>query len=110
LDGVTVERSVELFVSPRRQRTQLLENRPNPFNPATTLRFEAGMPGRYVLSILDVAGKKVQEFSIYAAGGDLIEQRWMGLDQSGQAVASGVYYVKLSAPDGELSQRITLLK
>lgn len=90
---------------------RLLPVFPNPFNPATTIRFELDRAGRVRLAIHDVEGREVRTLAsgMMDAGGHAVA--WNGVDSNGRRVTSGVYFVRLSA-DGIDSQvrKVVLLK
>jgi hypothetical protein len=75
--------------------TRLLGAAPNPFNPQTTIRFTLAEAGPAVVSIHDLAGRRVRVLTsgTLAAGGH--EVIWNGADEHGTAVPSGVYLVRL---------------
>lgn len=79
---------------------RLLPNAPNPFNPATELRFALDLPGEAALNVYDLQGRLVRAFTAarFEAGTHAVT--WDGRDASGRAVASGVYEVVLSARVG----------
>ena len=91
-------------------RTELLANVPNPFNPSTELSFMLAQPGDVRLQIYSVQGRLVATL----VNGELAAGRhdvtWHGLDDSGRAVASGAYIVRLDADGDTQSRRITLMK
>ncbi len=74
----------------------VISNTPNPFNPATTIRFELPVPGVASLRVYDIAGRLVRtllaESETPAGAGRLV---WRGVDDQGRAVASGTYFVRL---------------
>jgi hypothetical protein len=78
---------------------------PNPFNPATTIRFELPEAQLVRLQLLDVRGRHVATLldGERPAGPHTIE-----LDGAG--LASGIYVVRLSAGRQSERRRITLLK
>lgn len=91
-------------------RISLSRNFPNPFNPETTLELFLPRPGKASLAIYDVSGRKVAsvldewlEAGAHTAG-------WDGRDRYGNAVASGIYFVKLEACGQERRTRIALLR
>ncbi len=91
-------------------RTRLLANLPNPFNPSTELRFVLASAGEAELTIFDVAGREVRRFvrpGLSAGPHSLV---WNGQDERGRTVASGVYIVKFRSGATQDSGRITLLK
>ena len=101
----------DLPVAPRPVLSRLLPNVPNPFNPSTTIRFDLAGSGNVDLRVFDVRGRLVRALAtgaVYVQGRH--EVVWDGRDEHGQAVASGVYVVELTAGDARQSQRIMLLK
>ena len=74
---------------------RLAGNFPNPFNPRTQVRFTLAEPGEIRLFIYDVRGSRVKRLAdgLWPAGSH--ELRWDGDDDSGEGVASGVYFIRL---------------
>lgn len=68
---------------------------PNPFNPQTTLHFELVRPGRAVLEIFDLAGRRVRTLVSAELPAGAHALRWNGTDDSGRALASGGYLGRL---------------
>ena len=64
---------------------------PNPFNPATTLRFRLTTPADYRVRICDLRGRAVWDTGVLT--GDAGEQRvtWRGIDTAGRAAPAGGY-------------------
>ncbi|MBK9302499.1 MAG: VCBS repeat-containing protein [bacterium] len=90
---------------------RLLEPYPNPFNPATTLRYDLPRSGRVELRVYDVAGRLVRTLragEVEAAGRR--EAVWDGRDDAGRAAAAGAYLVRLSANGETLGRRLLLVK
>ncbi|MCB9511590.1 MAG: S8 family serine peptidase [Deferribacteres bacterium] len=75
----------------------LFESYPNPFNPATELRFRLPSPGTVRLAIYDILGKQVK--LIFDGRTESVEQRhrWQAVDGRGAPVSSGVYFAMLEA-------------
>ncbi len=88
----------------------LQPNRPNPFNPVTTISF--GMPamGRAELSVYDVSGRLVATLYDGEAEPGFHHVTWNGENSSGVKVASGVYFSRLTALGEERSHKMILLK
>ncbi|HEX5130973.1 MAG TPA: FlgD immunoglobulin-like domain containing protein, partial [Candidatus Krumholzibacteria bacterium] len=112
----TVDRSGDEFASapviihvPSAALT-LLPNVPNPFNPATTLRFVVPARDHVSLTIYDVAGRYVTTLvdAVRAAG--MNEAEWTGKDDNGNSVASGVYVSRLRVGTRSVSRTLVLLK
>ncbi len=83
---------------------------PNPFNPATTLKFTTGLAGRVTVTVFDVAGRKVRDLldEVLPAGGH--EVRWRGQDDKGRAAATGIYFLRVKAGDQVQVVRGALVK
>ncbi|MDP6418914.1 MAG: C25 family cysteine peptidase [Candidatus Krumholzibacteria bacterium] len=92
----------------------LYANFPNPFNPSTTIRFvtPAGsgtLPVR--ISIHDVRGRSVKVLHDgEMARGSMQELNWDGLDSSGMALPSGIYFTRLEIDGDSFSRKMLLLK
>lgn len=89
---------------------QLFQSYPNPFNATTRIAFEIPTASRVELEIFDLSGASVCKPAEgwYPAGHyDLI---WNGTGESGEAVASGVYFYRLKAGAGSEVKRMILLK
>jgi hypothetical protein len=85
-------------------------NRPNPFNPMTTIRYAVPARGKVELSVYDVAGRRVAtlvEGEVEAGSHAAV---WNGTTDSGEAVATGVYFARLSAAGETRTQKMILLK
>ena len=88
----------------------LAQNFPNPFNPATTISFDLASESEVSLVIYDGAGQVVRQVvqgQTYGAG--QYNAHWDGLDNSGNAVASGVYIYELRAGTFSSMKKMTLL-
>ncbi len=90
----------------------LFASRPNPFNPATAIRFriDRGEPLPIQVAIFDPAGRHVRR--LYSGPADPGSHRlaWNGRDDGGTPVASGTYFVRLVVGNVGLSEKITLLR
>ena len=98
---------------------QLMLNYPNPFNPETWIPYQLSFPTNVRFSVYDSTGKLVRRLLLgYKTAGFHNSPKdavyWNGRDQSGQVVASGVYYGVLeTGEDFKVSsqyQTIVLLK
>ncbi|MDD3523822.1 MAG: M6 family metalloprotease domain-containing protein, partial [Candidatus Cloacimonetes bacterium] len=72
----------------------LEQNYPNPFNPTTTIRYSIDEPGPVSLDIYNIKGQLVK--SLYRGTGEVGSHSaiWDGLDKSGNACSSGVYFYR----------------
>ncbi|MFH1690217.1 MAG: agmatine deiminase family protein [Candidatus Eisenbacteria bacterium] len=89
---------------------RLEQNRPNPFNPVTTLAFELPASGRVELRVYNAAGKRVATLIDGRAEAGRRSVSWRGLDDGGRPVASGVYFFRLTHDGETVSRKGVLLK
>ena len=87
----------------------LMPNVPNPFNPRTTLRFRLDRPDRVRLEIVDSRGRRVRNLLDTNLDAGEHQKVWNGLDDSGRAVASGVYRMVLIEESGQCQSRPMVL-
>ena len=92
--GAGAERELASFVA-----------QPNPFNPATEIRFGLAQAGTVRLELFDVRGRRVSTLlnRSMSAGNHVV--MWRPTD-----TASGVYYARLVSPEGVQTLRLLLLK
>lgn len=84
---------------------------PNPFNPATRIRFGLREPGEVHLAIYDVEGRRVATLIDnrgMPAGAHTIT--WNGTNGNGARVASGVYFVRLKQAQNVQTKKVVLLR
>jgi hypothetical protein len=93
-----------------RLRPRLLPAYPNPFNPATTVRFELPAPQEITLRLYDLQGRLVCTLAAgnYGAGPHALP--WDGTDDAGRRVASGTYVLRLEAGKTLSAGKLTLIK
>jgi hypothetical protein len=91
-------------------RTELLGNRPNPFNPTTAIAYALVEEAEVHISVYDLRGSVVRVLvdGITAAGYHTVT--WDGLDAQGRNSASGVYLVRFTAGTLVSTQRISLIR
>jgi hypothetical protein len=83
---------------------------PNPFNPATTVRFALTDAGRTELAVFDARGHLIDRLinADLAAGEHSVT--WRGCDRAGRAIATGVYFVRLTSGGVTSTQHLTLAR
>ncbi len=98
LDAVVAPRSLSMAVAP------------NPFNPATEIRFALPQAGRVELRILNARGALVTVLrnEVLPAGDHVVT--WNGTDRSGSTVGSGTYYSMLVTDTGTVTEKLMLVK
>ncbi len=89
---------------------RLEQNRPNPFNPTTTIAFEVPTAGHVELAVYDAAGRLVTTLVDARVEAGRREVAWSGLDDRGNRAASGVYFFRLTHDGGSTTKKGVLLK
>ncbi len=77
----------------------------NPFATTAKFRVNANMTNDMNLAIYDMLGNKVKSFNV-----DGNEYNWDGKDDNGNAVANGVYIIRLSGNDVSVTENVVLSK
>ena len=81
-------------------RFQLDQNYPNPFNSSTTLSYYLPADAEVQLVIFDIVGRTVRTFRLGNQLAGSYHIAWNGIDETGNQVASGVYFMTLFAKNG----------
>ena len=97
------------------ETTALLANYPNPFNPETWIPYHLAKDAEVKLTIYDMRGTSVRELVLghQAAGVYRSKSRaayWDGRNNSGEPVASGVYFYTLTAGDFNATRKMLIRK
>jgi M6 family metalloprotease-like protein len=90
--------------------TRLENAYPNPFNPATTIRYQLKDPAEVKIDIYNLKGQRVRSFVQSHAAPGYYHVIWDGCDSSGRALSSGVYLYKMSAGSYRAAKKIVLKK
>jgi len=88
----------------------LSQNVPNPFNPSTIVAYALPKDAQVNLEVYNVLGQHVKTLvnEMQRAGNQSVT--WDGTDNSGNSVASGVYFYKLRAGDFTDTKKMVMLK
>ncbi|UCG50801.1 MAG: T9SS type A sorting domain-containing protein [Candidatus Latescibacterota bacterium] len=86
------------------------QNYPNPFNPETRIRFTLPENGLVTLRVYDVSGRLVKTVVAKEMPGGSHTVTWDGTNNSGESVASGVYFYRLSAGERIATRKMVLLR
>lgn len=83
---------------------------PNPFNPSTTIDYEVAAPGLVSFGIFNVLGQEVwhTDKTLPAAGS--YRFHWDGVSSAGQAMASGIYFIRMKTDIVHSTKKLMLLK
>jgi len=105
-NSVGIEDNVEIIPA----STKLKNNYPNPFNPSTTINFDLAKKGDVSIIIYNVLGQKVKTLlnNVKNAGNHQVV--WNGLNQVGNKVVSGVYFIEMTAKNYSATKKMLLVK
>jgi len=85
-------------------------NYPNPFNPVTTIRFDLPEANRTKVTVWNILGQHVNTLYIGDLQAGSHKLHFNGLDRSGQALSSGVYFYKVESGQFHATKKMMLLK
>jgi len=91
-------------------KTVLHQNTPNPFNPATVIRYDLARASDVTLRIYDLRGALVRNLEEVSRPAGRYEVGWNGENERGELVASGVYFYELRAGAFRQTKKMVLLK
>ena len=83
----------------------LEQNYPNPFHPATTVRYTLSRPGPVRLAVYDLLGREVVRLKDGLAAAGTHQAR-----VEARGWASGVYLYRLTTPEGSAARRMVLAR
>ena len=104
-----------LHVSLLPERTGLLPNYPNPFNPETWIPYQLANPADVALTIYDINGRIVRDLDLGHQRAGMYKSRaraafWDGRNAVGEPVASGIYFYTLKAGDFNATRKMLIRK
>jgi len=89
---------------------RLDQNRPNPFNPETTITYFLEKESAVSLKIYGLNGALIKTLAFGSRRAGRHAVTWRGEDETGRNVSSGVYILKLVTGNHVESRRMLLLK
>ena len=97
------------------EKTALLPNYPNPFNPETWIPYDLAQDTEVHIHIYNLKGESIRQLSLgfQTAGTYRTPSRaayWNGRNTSGETAASGVYFYTLQAGDVNTIRQMVILK
>ena len=105
----------QLIVMARPEKTQLLANYPNPFNPETWIPYELATDTHVRITIYNTQGVVIRslQFGHQSAGYYVGRDRaayWDGRNALGEQVASGLYFYQLETDEMSSMRKMVILK
>ena len=97
------------------RKTALLANYPNPFNPETWIPYQLSKPADVKITIYAADGKLVRTLTLGHQAAGIYQSRshaahWDGKNESGESVASGIYFYKFTAGDFSATRKMLIRK
>ncbi len=90
--------------------TRLHSPYPNPFNPSINVPFELAKSSRVTVSVYNLKGQVVRRlFNGEKQTGNHVVT-WDGRDNRGIGICSGIYIIRMTTPEYDLTRPITLVK
>jgi len=88
----------------------LNQNYPNPFNSSTSISFELPSDANVVLSVYDVLGREVATLlnTFLPAGNHAVT--WNGRSDTGDNVATGIFFYRLQTSEYDETKKMILIK
>jgi hypothetical protein len=97
------------------ERTELLQNFPNPFNPETWIPYQLKEEGEVTIYIHNIAGALVRELKlgykpagVYASSDRAVH--WDGKNEVGEDVVSGVYFYTIRADNFTATKKMIIAR
>jgi len=110
-----IENLERLLASLIPEKTALLANYPNPFNPETWIPYHLAKPAEVTLKIYTANGAIVRTLTLGHQAAGIYQSRsraahWDGRNSVGESVASGIYFYMLTAGDFTATRKMLILK
>jgi|GEM_PF-4006400 len=90
--------------------TVLMQNFPNPFNPVTTLTFDAAQAGSVTIAVYDVSGRLVATLLNARVEVGRHHVEWNGKNSNGSLVPSGIYFYRMKTAGYEATKKMILVR
>ena len=110
-----IENLERLLASLIPEKTALLANYPNPFNPETWIPYHLAKPADVTLTIYATNGSVVRTIALGHQVAGIYQSRnraayWDGRNAVGEPVASGIYFYTLTAGDYTATRKMLIIK
>jgi hypothetical protein len=88
----------------------LTQNFPNPFNPATLLKFSVPKDEFVTIKVYDMIGQEITTLFSGDVKAGIYSLTWDGLDHNGKQVSSGSYIYRMTAGEFVQSKKMLYIK
>ncbi len=97
-------------ITPPAGRVKLHQNHPNPFNPATVIRYYLPRRCRVSLVIYDLNGAEIRRLVCMEQEAGPQQATWNGINERGEPVSTGLYFYRITAGKESVSRKMLLLR
>ena len=111
--GIVILEQLLSLLTP--EKTALLPNYPNPFNPETWIPYQLNQAAKVTIQIYSPDGNMVRTLDLGNQSAGIYQTRskaayWDGKNEAGEPVASGIYFYTLSAGNYSATRRMVIRK
>lgn len=90
--------------------TAVYQNAPNPFNQATTIRYQMSKPGNVSLKVYNIAGQLVKTLIDGNKQPGYYSVNWDGKDEKGCKISNGIYLYQLQTTNCSKTYKMVVLR
>ena len=110
-----IENLQKLIASLQPEKTALLANYPNPFNPETWIPYQLATPAEVTLTIYSANGAIIRTLALGHQPAGMYQNRnraayWDGKNEVGESVSNGIYFYTLTAGSFTATRKMLILK
>ena len=110
-----IENLQKLLESLIPEKTALLANYPNPFNPETWIPYHLSKPADITITIYTTNGTVARTLTLGHQAAGMYQSRsrsvhWDGKNENGEPVSSGIYFYTLTTGDFTATRKMLILK
>ncbi|MFQ5772196.1 MAG: T9SS type A sorting domain-containing protein, partial [bacterium] len=103
-----VEESPDIALQP--ETFQLFQNYPNPFNPSTVINFRVPRAADIQLHVYNLLGQRIRTLFEGRKAAGVYTTQWDGLNDKGEIVSAGIYFLRLESDNLSLTRKMLLVK
>jgi len=83
---------------------------PNPFNPETTVDYKTAKDGSVSVIVYNLMGKQVRTLVSGSKPAGYYKALWNGRDDRGDAVPTGIYFIRMQSGDYSRVRKVMMMK
>jgi len=92
------------------QETTLVQNQPNPFATATSIRFAVAQHEELTVSVFDIGGRRIRVLAAGPFDPGEYTVSWDARDDRGEKVSAGIYFARLEGLGIDETRKMVLLQ